>query len=90
MLGAFIKMFILSFVVGSLIGIICSLFLKKLKHINMGRTQETCVIILFAFISYLSAEQLQLSPIIALLVTGIIMSNYAFYNLSFQAREESR
>ncbi len=56
----------------------------------MGRTQETCIIILFAFISYLSAEQLQLSPIIALLVTGIIMSNYAFYNLSFQAREESR
>ena len=30
-----------------------------------------------------------LSPIIALLFTGIFMSHYSFYNLSFQAREES-
>ena len=83
-------MFVLSFIVGSLIGIFCSLFLKKIKPLNMQRTQETSVIILFAFISYTFADQLQLSPIIALLFTGIIMSHYAFYNLSFQAREESR
>jgi sodium/hydrogen exchanger 8 len=34
-------------------------------------------------------EELGLSPIIALLFNGIFMSHYAFYNLSFQAREES-
>ena len=89
-MGSFIKMFLLSFIVGSLIGILCSLFLKKLKSLNLKRTQETCIIILFAFISYTLAEQLKLSPIIALLFTGMIMSHYAFYNLSFQAREESR
>lgn len=30
-----------------------------------------------------------LSPIISLLFTGIFMSHYTFYNLTFQSREES-
>jgi NhaP-type Na+/H+ or K+/H+ antiporter len=82
-------MFFFSFLVGSFVGIACSLFLKKLKFIKMNRVQEVSVIVLFAFISYTLTEELGLSPIIALLFTGIFMSHYSFYNLSFQAREES-
>lgn len=39
--------------------------------------------------TYSCTELLGYSPIIALLFCGIFMSHYAFYNLSFQAREES-
>lgn len=55
----------------------------------MNRVHETTIVIFFAFISYTLTEELSLSPIIALLFTGITMSHYTFYNLSFQAREES-
>jgi NhaP-type Na+/H+ or K+/H+ antiporter len=89
MMGSFLKLFFLSFMVGSIVGLLCSYFLKHFKHIKLNRTQETCVTIFFAFISYTLTEELGLSPIIALLFTGIVMSQYAFYNLSFQAREES-
>lgn len=88
--GSFLNLFFLSFIVGAFVGIGCALFLKKLKFIHLNRVQETSIIIFFAFLSYTLSEEIGLSPIIALLFTGIFMSHYAFYNLSFHAREESR
>lgn len=89
MLASFGNMFVLSFFIGALIGCLSSLFLKKLKFVKLNRVQECSIIIFFAFISYTLTEELSLSPILALLFTGIVMSHYTFYNLSFQAREES-
>jgi len=39
--------------------------------------------------SWLIASFFSLSPIISLLFNGITMSHYTYYNLSFQARDES-
>jgi NhaP-type Na+/H+ or K+/H+ antiporter len=89
MLGSFMSMFFFSFLIGAMVGCLSSLFLKKLKFIQLNRVQECSIIVFFAFISYTLTEELGLSPIIALLFTGIFMSHYTFYNLSFQAREES-
>ena len=60
-----------------------------MKGFKLQRFQEIAIIIIFAFISYTTAEIFDLSAIIALLFWSISLSNYAFYNLSFQAREES-
>jgi sodium/hydrogen exchanger 8 len=89
MIGSFLNLFFFSFLVGTTVGCLSSLFLKKLKFIKLNRVQENSIVIFFAFISYTLAEEMGLSPIIALLFTGIVMSHYTFYNLSFQAREES-
>jgi NhaP-type Na+/H+ or K+/H+ antiporter len=89
MMNSFANMFFFSFLSGVIVGGLCSYFLKRIKHLNINRTQETSIIVFFAFISYTLSEELGLSPIISLLFTGIVMSQYAFYNLSFQAREES-
>lgn len=91
MLGSFLNMFFFSFIIGAIVGCLSALFLKelKIKNIKLNRVQECSIIIFFAFISYTLTEELGLSPIIALLFTGIFMSHYSFYNLSFQAREES-
>ena len=70
-------------------GIIGSLILKSLKKYSIGRPAECALICLFAYLSYILSEELELSPIIALLFNGIFNSHYSFYNLSFQAREES-
>ena len=89
MVGTFIKLFGSSFLLGLVVGLIGSLFLKKLKQYNIGRVAECALIVLLAYLSYILTEQLKLSPIIALLFDGIFNSHYSFYNLSFQAREES-
>ena len=91
MFGEFLKLAFFSFLIGLCIGCLCALMLKFFlkKQIILNRTQEISIILFFAFISYTFSEELGLSPIVTLLFSGIFMSNYAFYNLSFQAREES-
>ena len=89
MFGTFCALFGWSFVIGLGMGIIGSLILKSLKKYSIGRQAECALICLFAYLSYILSEELELSPIIALLFNGIFNSHYSFYNLSFQAREES-
>jgi len=87
--GSFLMMFFFSCFLGIGNGLLCSFLLKILKPVHLSRVQETSLIIFFAFLSYLVTEMMHFSPIISLLFCGIFMSHYAFYNLSFQAREES-
>ena len=91
MFGKFLSLAFYSFIIGLLMGCICAYMLKYFltKKIKLNRTQEISIVLFFAFISYTFSEELGLSPIVTLLFTGIFISNYAFYNLSFQAREES-
>ena len=87
--GSFLMMFFFSCFIGVGNGLLCSFLLKILKSVHLSRVQETSLIIFFAFLTYLVTEMMHFSPIISLLFCGIFMSHYAFYNLSFQAREES-
>ena len=87
--GSFLMMFFFSCFIGIGGGLLCSFLLKLLRQVHLNRVQETSIIIFFAFLTYLITEMMHFSPIIALLFCGIFMSHYAFYNLSFQAREES-
>ena len=91
MFSKFLSLAFYSFIIGLLMGCICAYMLKYFltKQIRLNRTQEISIILFFSFISYTFSEELGLSPIVTLLFTGIFISNYAFYNLSFQAREES-
>lgn len=50
---------------------------------------EIIVIILSAFISYLLAEGLRLSGIVAILFCGITMKHYLFNNLSKKGQASS-
>ena len=88
-IGSFLMMFFFSCFLGIGGGLLCSFLLKILKTVHLSRVQETSLIIFFAFLTYLITEMMHFSPIISLLFCGIFMSHYAFYNLSFQAREES-
>ena len=88
-MGSFLMMFFFSCFLGVGGGLLCSFLLKALKPVHLNRVQETSLIIFFAFLTYLVTEMMHFSPIISLLFCGIFMSHYAFYNLSFQAREES-
>jgi NhaP-type Na+/H+ or K+/H+ antiporter len=89
MFGSFLLLFLISTLMGIFGGLSCSLFLKKLRFAKLGRAQESSIIIFFAFITYSCTELMGYSPIISLLFCGIFMSHYSFYNLSYQAREES-
>ena len=58
--------------------------MQVLKHIDFRRypTLEISVVIVFAYAPYLMAEAVGLSGIMAILLCGIGMSHYTFFNLS--------
>lgn len=85
----FLSLFFLSLLVAIIVGFGSAYFLKRLKVLKLNRVQEVCLIVFFAFITYSFTEIIGLSPIVSLLFTGVFMAQYTFFNLSFQAREES-
>ena len=87
--NSFLILFIMSTLMGISGGLFCSFILKLLKSFQLNRVQESSLIVFFAFLTYSITDTLDYSPIIALLFCAIFMSHYAFYNLSFQSREES-
>ena len=84
-----ILIFLLSLIIGIAVGLFHSKFLVFMKKFHMNRVQELSTILLFAFISYILCDWLQLSAMTSLLACGLCMSHYMFYNLNYQTREES-
>ena len=84
-----ILIFIFSLIIGIIIGICHSLFLRYMKKFHLDRVQEISTMLLFAFISYILCSCLNSSGVIAILACGLCMSHYMFYNLQYQTREES-
>jgi NhaP-type Na+/H+ or K+/H+ antiporter len=58
------------------------------KHTEMHKypTLETALLLLYAYASYLLAEGLALSGIVAILFCGIVMAHYTFNNLSTESK----
>lgn len=77
----FTRMFIGSASLGCLTAIVTALILK---HLDLRRTPslELGMMLVFSYIPYGLAEASQLSGIMALLFSGIVMSHYAHHNLS--------
>lgn len=72
--------FVGSFLVGVVLGL---LFAKITKHVKMeeGPIYEVTMLFIFAYVSYLLADVLNLTGIISVFFTGITMSQYAYDNL---------
>ncbi|KAJ3066450.1 Sodium/hydrogen exchanger 8 [Podochytrium sp. JEL0797] len=81
--------FIGSFLLGITVALI---FAKITKHFKMeeGSVYEMTMLIVFAYISYLLADVMELTGIISIFFCGIAMAHYAAGNLSEEARRASK
>lgn len=88
-LGSAVGDFFISFGCSGLVGVVFALVLALLlKHVGLQKTPslEFCTVCLFAYGPYFLAEGLHLSGIMAILSSGLVMSHYAHYNLSFMTQ----
>lgn len=85
----FARILLGSIAVAIVVGVFASLTFKWTDLYKYPRT-EAVLIILFAYQSYLMAESLRLSGIVAILFAGIVMAHYAYKNLSGEAQHASR
>lgn len=82
----FINMFLTSCCVGIVYGIITALTTKFTK-LTESPLLETSLVVLMSYSSFLTAEVIDASGIVAILFCGITQAHYTINNLSFEARE---
>ena len=84
--GNFLGLCSASIAIGLVFGILCTLITKHCRFIAHSSIHESALFICFAMISYFVSEAVEMSAIVSLLATSLIMSHYAWYNLSPQGK----
>ena len=82
----FLKLCSVSILIGLVFGFIASYLTKICRFISHSAVHESSLFICAAMLAYFVSEALEMSAIVSLLATSIILSHYAFYNLSPQGQ----
>jgi sodium/hydrogen exchanger-like protein 6/7/sodium/hydrogen exchanger 8 len=85
-LYGFILLGLFSIAIGLFFGVLSAFVLKNFRFLTKVPMIEVNLVFVFGYISYSVTELFHYSGIIALLVSGVMMSKYTWYNLSDQAK----
>ncbi|KAI7898807.1 Sodium/hydrogen exchanger family-domain-containing protein [Cokeromyces recurvatus] len=88
-IGLFLGVFWASTFIGVLVGILVALMLKY-SQLYRFPSIESCLVLLFAYSSYFFSNSIQMSGIVTLLFTGIILKHYAYDNLSLRSKRATK
>ena len=78
-----------SILMGAFIGL-ASAFILKHIDLRYDSVKECIVVLCFAFLSYLAAEQRAYSGIISMFSSGLFMAHYTFWNVSKKCQKGSK
>ncbi|KRX03049.1 hypothetical protein PPERSA_08124 [Pseudocohnilembus persalinus] len=82
MIWSFVTTCILSVLIGFIVGIFVVYLFKKCRMFYHNAVCENVLILMFGYLTYMIAEALGQSGVIAMLTCGLLMSHYLVYNLS--------
>lgn len=85
-LGGFLLLGFCSIMIGIFFGVLSAFVLKKFRFLTINPVIEVNLVFVFGYLSYSVTELFHYSGIISLLVAGVVMSKYSWYNLSPQAK----
>ena len=85
----FTKLTVSSVFIAMIWSFFCSLLLKHLRFLTHSPIHETLFVFCFGYLGYMISDLYELSGIITLLTSGIILSHYAWYNLSPQSKQST-
>ncbi|XP_073010099.1 sodium/hydrogen exchanger 4 [Typha latifolia] len=89
-IGDFLYLFLTSTVLGIATGLLTAYALKALYFGRHSTDREVALMALMAYLSYMLAELLQLSGILTVFFCGIVMSHYAWHNVTESSRITTR
>ena len=84
--GNFVLLALSSIGIGIAGGFFSSLLFKHCRFLSHSSITETLLLLVIAMICYFTAAVIEQSEMISLLVCGIIMAHYTWYNLSPQGK----
>lgn len=88
-----IYLFICNFVGSVAIGVVFALFVALvLKHTDLDKfaSLESCIVLLFAYLSYIFSNAIEMSGIVSLLFCALILKHYAYDNMSLKTRRTTK
>ncbi|KAI8983742.1 sodium/hydrogen exchanger 3 [Pilobolus umbonatus] len=88
-IGLFMGVFWASTFIGVLYGVLVALILKHSQLYRFPHI-ETSIVLLMAYSSYFFSNATQMSGIVTLLFTGIILKHYAYDNLSLKSKRATK
>lgn len=88
--GDFLYLFSTSTLLGVAAGLVTAYALKALYFGRHSTDREIALMVLMAYLSYMLAELLQLSGILTVFFCGIVMSHYAWHNVTENSRITTR
>ncbi|WOG99663.1 hypothetical protein DCAR_0519017 [Daucus carota subsp. sativus] len=90
LIGDFFYLFFTSTCLGVATGLLAALILKGLYFGKHSSVREVALMMLMAYLSYMLAELLDLSGILTVFFSGVIMSHYAWHNVTESSRITTR
>ncbi|PWA79669.1 vacuolar Na+/H+ antiporter protein [Artemisia annua] len=84
--GNFFSLFVLSTFLGVFVGLVCAFIIRKLYSGRHSTDGEVALMILMAYLSYITAEVFELSGILTVFFCGIVMSHYAWHNVTHSSQ----
>lgn len=88
-LGTFLAIFLGSCIVGIAFALLASWLVKSKYFRSDHLPLESCLVVLFAYSSYMLADGLGLSGIVAILFCGMVMAHFTRPNLSKVSRDRT-
>ncbi|KAJ3694650.1 hypothetical protein LUZ60_000027 [Juncus effusus] len=88
--GDFFYLFTTSTILGIVTGLVTAYALKALYFGRHSTDREIALMVLMAYLSYMIAELLKLSGILTVFFCGIVMSHYAWHNVTESSRITTR
>ncbi|KAK7316812.1 hypothetical protein RJT34_00540 [Clitoria ternatea] len=89
-IGDFLYLFVTSTGLGVLAGLLTAYIFKALSFGRHSSVREISLMILMAYLSYMLSELLNLSGILTVFFCGILMSHYAWHNVTEISRITTR
>ncbi|CAK7324562.1 unnamed protein product [Dovyalis caffra] len=89
-IGDFFYFFSTSTALGISSGLLTAYVLKRLYFGRHSSVREIAIMVLMAYLSYMLAELLELSGILTVFICGILMSHYAWHNVTESSRITTR
>ncbi|KAJ9543130.1 hypothetical protein OSB04_022837 [Centaurea solstitialis] len=86
----FLSLFFFSTVLGVFVGLLCAFIIRTLYFGRHSTDREIALMILMAYLSYITAEVFKLSGILTVFFCGILMSHYAWHNVTVKSQVTTR
>jgi len=86
MMADFLQTAVFSALIGAGVGILITLLFKHMRFLTHNPVNEIAIVFVGGYLSYLISYLAGLSGIVSLLVAGIMMGHYAWFNISDNAK----